>query len=657
KDETHYYIYKNSKSTIEYEIKNKLNNKISIYVLTPSLHYSGRKICGFFFVDIDFIENKKESIGEITLFNNMYKSNRSYIGSINHIPYLIIGYDTYSFSNFCYIPDNKEHVLIIFIEKESIIKINCFMENYVYIELYERKHIGGEIKKIKLFEEYQQVYIESFTKGEYEIVFKFNVQNDREMSNFFYLQIYIYQINLLDKCVFHNEDDFGEIAEGSSSVYDLNEVDRKIKSKNGKKNKEIGYFNDNNGFIFENESSYYLFKRYLLFLFPKKIDEKIEKKIILPETNNSGFVLKAELVFHKNFLPYKLSLEEDGENILAHESNIYKNKIIITFNILNKNVKYVKLYIYLYDNVHEKLIKDYCPYAYLNIVYTHELEKYREHENDEYQYDTMHLPLFLNNILLKRYEYSDDVEEEDVEIGKVETESGNDKNVRVVPFDKKNGMCIGNQKIEYKFITSNNNMMFFLAERDAFLNIYIYKEGKEDIMLNIYKYKNISKFEKNEILPYDEINKDIQSCCEEIFSHSNVNDINISTYFEKGLYIFKFSEKLPYINMIFSVIWVEIPNVNDIIMGSNINNKYEINRYIEENESKFYFSKELKCGDKKGIFYDENKLKDLEKFVIENMFEKNLYTIYFGNKKKEITISNDSKNIVMYERNTYMFWK
>ncbi|CXI27300.1 conserved Plasmodium protein, unknown function [Plasmodium berghei] len=656
KDETHYYIYKNSREVTEYEIQNKLNNKLSIYVLTPSLHYSGRKICGFFFVDIDFIqnENKKEFIGEITSFNNMYETNRSYIGKVNHIPYLIIGYDTYSFNHFCYIPDNKEHVLIIFIEKESIIKINCFMENYVYIELYERKHIGGEIKKIKLLEEYQQVYIESFTKGEYEIVFKFNVKNNREMSNFFYLQIYIYQINLLDKCVFHIEDDFSEITEGSSSIYDLNSVYKKIKSKNNKNsNKEIGYFNDNNGFIFENDSSYYFFKRYLLFLFPKKIGEKIEKKIILPEMNNmnnSGFVLKAELVFHKNFLPYKLSLEEDGENILTHESNIYKNKIIITFNILNKNVNFVKLYIYLYDNVNETLIENYCPYAYLNIIYTHELERYIETESEKYQYDSMNLPLFLNNILLKRYNYFEHAEVGNVEVDNVKAENGDDKNREVVLFHDKNEGSINNQRIEYKFITSNNNMMFFLAEKNAFLNIYIYKEGKENMMLNIYKYKDISKLEKSEILPHDEINKDIQSCCEEILSYSKTNDIYISTYFEKGLYIFKYSEKLPYINMILSIIWVETPNIKGVVMTSNKNNKYEINKYIEETESKFYFSKELECGDKKGIFYEEKNLKNLEKFVIENMFDKNMYTVYYGNKKKKITFLNESKNIVIYER-------
>ncbi|CAD2089383.1 conserved Plasmodium protein, unknown function [Plasmodium vinckei lentum] len=669
KDETHYYVYKNSREVTEYEIQNKLNNKISIYVLTPSLHYSSKKICGFFFVDIDFIqsENKKEFIGEVSSFN-MHEANKSYIGKVSHIPYLIIGYDTYSFSQFCYIPDNKEHVLVIFIEKESIIKINCFMENYVYIELYERKHVGGEIKKVKLFEEYQQAYIESFTKGEYEIVFKFNVQNDREMSNFFYLQIYIYQINLLDKCVFHMEDNFSEITEGSNSIYDLNSVEKQIKNKNNKNsNKEIGYFNDKNGFIFENDSSYYLFKRYLLFLFPKEVNKKIEKKIILPEMDNmnsSGFVLKTELVFHKNYLPYKLSLQEEGENMLTHESNIYKNKVITTLNILNKNIKYVKLYIYLYDNVHENINEKYCPYAYLNVIYTRELERYNKIENEAYQYGTMNLPLLLNNILLKKYADSEVEKVGEVreirEVGNVENEkltSGNDKNRgEVTPFHEKNELSINNQRIEYKFVTSNNNMMFFVAEKDVFLNIYIYKdskesrEGNEDITLSIYKYKDMSKFEKSEILPYDEINKDIESCCEKVGSYSKTDDIYISTYFEKGLYIFKYSESLSYINMIMSMMWVETPNVSGIVDTSKKNNKYEINSYIEERESKFYFSKELKCSEKKEIFYEDKNLKDFENFFIQNVFDKNLYTVYYGTKKNEITFSNQSKNIVIYER-------
>ncbi|KEG00751.1 conserved Plasmodium protein, unknown function [Plasmodium vinckei vinckei] len=664
KDETHYYVYKNSREVMEYEIQNKINNKISIYVLTPSLHYSGKKICGFFFVDIDFIqsENKKEFIGEVSLFN-MHEGNKSYIGKVSHIPYLIIGYDTYNFSQFCYIPDTKEHVLVIFIEKESIIKINCFMENYVYIELYERKHVGGEIKKVKLFEEYQQAYIESFTKGEYEIVFKFNVQNDREMSNFFYLQIYIYQINLLDKCVFHIEDNFSEITEGSNSIYDLNSVEKKIKKNNNNKNsnKEIGYFNDKNGFIFENDLSYYFFKRYLLFLFPKEGNKKIEKKIILPEMgnmNSSGFILKAELVFHKNFLPYKLSLQEEGENMLVHESNIYKNKVITTLNILNKDIKYVKLYIYLYDNVHENINEKYCPYAYLNIIYTRELEGYNKAENEAYQYGTMNLPLLLNNILLKRYTDSEVAKVGEIrevrEVGKVENEklrSGSDKNGgEVTPFHEKNGISINNQRIEYKFITSNNNITFFVAEKDVFLNMYIYKDGKEGITLSIYKYKDMGKFEKSEILPYDEINKDIESCCEEVGSYSKTDNIYISRYFEKGLYIFKYSESLSYINMVMSMMWVEGPNISGVVDTSKKNNKYEINNYIEEKESKFYFSKELKCNEKKEIFYEDKNLKDFEKFFIQNVFDKNMYTIYYGSKKNEITFSNQSKNIVIYER-------
>ncbi|VTZ68175.1 conserved Plasmodium protein, unknown function [Plasmodium chabaudi chabaudi] len=669
KDDTHYYVYKNSREVTEYEIQNKFNNKISIYVLTPSLHYSGKKICGFFFVDIDFIqsENKKEFIGEVSSFN-MHEANKSHIGKVNHIPYLIIGYDTYSFSQFCYIPDNKEHVLLIFIEKESIIKINCFMENYVYIELYERKHVGGEIKKVKLFEEYQQAYIESFTKGEYEIVFKFNVQNDREMSNFFYLQIYIYQISLLDKCVFPIEDNFSEITEGSNSIYDLNSVAKKIKNNNNNNNnKEIGYFNDKNGFIFENDSSYYFFKRYLLFLFPKEADKKIEKKIILPamdNMNDSGFVLKAELVFHKNFLPYKLSLQESGENMLTHESNIYKNKVIITLNILNKNIKFVKLYIYLYDNVHENINEKYCPYAYLNIIYARELERYNKTENEEYQYGTMNLPLLLNNILLKKYADSEVAKVGEVreirEVGSVENEkstSDGDKNRgELTPFHENNRVSINNQRIEYKFVTSNNNMMFFLAEKDVFLNMYIYKdgiEGKEgngNIVLSIYKYKDASKFEKSEILPYDEINKDIESCCEKVGSYAKTNDIYISTYFEKGLYIFKYSESVAYINMVMSMMWVEAPNVSGVVDTSKKNNKYEINSYIEEHESKLYFSKELKCSEKKEIFYEDKNLKDFEKFFIQNVFDKNLYTVYYGTKKNEITFSNQSKNIVIYER-------
>lgn len=140
--------------------------------------------------------------------NGTYQHNM--IQKINYIPTIIIGYDSYSYSHFCYVPYYKKHKLTILLKPKTIVKINCFTHNYIYIYLLDKSNNNNNNKnnndnnKKKLYEGYNHLYIESFVEGEYEIIFEFNTQNDKNMNSFFYLQIYIYNLNTLDKCLFFN---------------------------------------------------------------------------------------------------------------------------------------------------------------------------------------------------------------------------------------------------------------------------------------------------------------------------------------------------------------------------------------------------------------------------------------------------------------------
>ncbi|CRG93225.1 conserved Plasmodium protein, unknown function [Plasmodium gallinaceum] len=631
--ESYYSIYKESRKKTKYKLK--YYNSCSIYIITPNLHYEQKDLCGFFFVDIEFINTK-----HISEKGNLYYNNT--IEKINYIPNFIIGYDNYLYSNFCYIPFYKRHSLTIYLQDNSIIKINCFTDNYIHIYVLD--------KEKKIYDGYNHIYLESFTRGEYEVIFEFNSENDKNENYFFYLQIYIYHLSYLDKCIFNdtnnslNSDYY--LKDASDSFYDLS-------SYRGYYEKE-NFENKKNFFFYENQNSYYLFKRIFLFLYPNK---KTVKSIKLPNVNNfyyNTFFLKIELIFHKNFLPYKMTLGENKDNFLIHSSNSYKNKIIMIVNILNNDINLFKLHIELYEDIDKNLENNYCSYAYLNITYINEIERSEIIFDDILNYNTIKMPLLLNNIFLKNYNAKDEHINDDNNSNKIEHE----KNA-TISFKNPNSF-IFNQSINYFFQIINNNTTILLVENNSFFIIYHFRENY-DITLKIFKYLNNEKLE-NEGIIYDEINKDIPPESEEIFSFSNKH-IYISTYLEKGVYIFKYENNFVPFFVKFSIIWKYEDKLvkeqsylrKDIyeknLINSNVKDalsSYDFSNNILKNEIYYFFDKELQCDETKNTFY-YNKNLDSITFFLEEIMNKKLFKTYEDNNMEAI-IRNNYENLLVYKR-------
>ncbi|SBT87507.1 conserved Plasmodium protein, unknown function [Plasmodium malariae] len=678
-EDSYYYIYRNSRSIVKYMLKYK--NPFTIYLLASNLHYENRKLCGYFFVDIDFLK------GSITVSLDGTEDYKKMIQKINYIPSLIIGYDSYAFSNFCYVPDYKKHILTICVQENSIIKINCFTQNYIYIYLLDQN-------KNKIYEGYNHLYIESFTRGEYEIIFEFNVPNDKETdASFFYLQIYIYQLSALEKCVFDGQTDSssgsssdgnGKDAQfknylssnenGDNSEYDLSSFSATNNSKIELKQKGKNFF------FFQNEYAYHLFKRNFLFLFPSK---RTTKNLILPQVshlNNIAFLLKLELVFHKNFLPYKMTIQEGTDDLLMHHSYTYKNKILLTMTILNNSVKVFKLYIDLYEDINEKLKNDYCPYAYLNIIYTNEGGTYKQAAFSGLNFGEISMPLLLNSILLKSFAYargmgnSERNKDEDMGVVRrndsgVRNDDWSNKHTSTISFRNSNTVTIGSQSVDYNLKIINNSTTLFLAEHSVFFNMYMYRENN-DISLKIYKYLNSdNKLEEGYGVTFDEMNKEhVLSHSEEIMSFSNKH-IYISTWLKKGLYIFKYEQSTSPFFINLSVIWNY--QDDDKNMGKNYLKRYKyggqslthynngkteeppaddaISDTILKNEIYFYFDKELKCDGRKDIFYESKKKLHRLTFFLKEVINNNIFETH-SDDSMQITVKRDSRNTLIYER-------
>ncbi|CRG98989.1 conserved Plasmodium protein, unknown function [Plasmodium relictum] len=632
KGESYYYVYKESRRKTKYKLK--YNNSCSIYIFTANLHYAQKDLCGFFFVDIEFV-NTKQNTEEKKIFNY-----NNIIEKINYIPNFIISFDNYMYSNFCYIPSYKKHSLTIYLLENSIIKINCFTENYIYIYLIH--------KNKKIYEGYNHLYIESFTKGEYEIVFEFNSQNDKTDNSFFYLQIYIYHLSYIHKCVTDDGDNLlianNYLKETSDSPFDLS-------SYKGNDEKKEESNNEKNFFFYKSQNSYYIFKRAFLFLHPNKRTIMNLKLPQVKNLDNNIFFLKIELVFHKNFFPFKMTLEENKDNFLIHSSNSYKNKIIMLVSLLNNKINLFKLCIELYEDIDKNLENSYCSYAYLNITYTNEVEHSDIGFNDILNYSTISMPMLLNNIFLKNFNIKDQYIDDGNNNNKIKNE------LKATVSFKNSNSFIYNQSIDYFFQTISNNTTIFLVERDLFFNIYLYRENY-GITLKIFKYSN--KELESEEITYDEINRNIIPKSEEIYSFSNKH-IYIPTYLEKGLYIFKFENNLVPFFIKLSIIHEyenEIIKENNYLRADKneknlINYKvkdtlssYDFSNDIVKDETYYFFDKELHCNETNDTSY-HNKNLDSVIFFFEEVMNKNFFKIY---NKMETFLRDNSENMLVYKR-------
>ncbi|SOV21164.1 conserved Plasmodium protein, unknown function [Plasmodium sp. DRC-Itaito] len=535
--EKHYHIYKDTRKKSKYILKYK--HPCNIYVLVSTMLYTSQEICGFFFVDIEYVDNIKllkqnDHINES--MNETYEHNM--IQKINYIPNIIIGYDSYSYNNFCFVPYYKKHKLTILLKPKTIVKINCFTNNYIYIYLIDKSNNNNNndnnnnINGKKLYEGYNHLYIESFVEGEYDIIFEFNSQNDKNINSFFYLQIYIYPLDTLDKCLFFNNN-MNYIKESSINkfiyaenydTYDLTKyvyndiitnknIPRVIKKEN------------NMFFLYQTINFYYLYKSFFLYLLPRRQQQdgyitndedkgRIKKKIILPKINylsNQNFILKIELSFHNNIFPYKLYIEQNYEDIIMISTNTYRNKNIMLLKILNNNTNYVNIYIDMYEDINDEIKNNYCSYAYFNITYTNETKQQNIDTQQINLYNKISLPLLLNNILSKDYipmfnksillnkndqtYKADHLYYEDDNIGVINSVSNND-----LLNDKKNNMWELNNRMNNEYGNVHIEETTHLTDNDNHNNNNINDINNINNINNINYNNNSVMF--NNVYPY-----------------------------------------------------------------------------------------------------------------------------------------------------------
>ncbi|GAW79818.1 hypothetical protein, conserved [Plasmodium gonderi] len=720
----YYYIYKNSRNVSKYKIKHN-KKPFTIYIFSSNMHYTEKQLCGFFFIDIDFLtkveltQQGKNEYNNNRIITNMH----NFVKKINYIPDLIIGYDSYSFSNFCFIPKFKKHILTIYVKENSIIKINCFTSNYVYIYLYDQN-------KNKLYDGYNHLYIESFTKGEYEIVLEFNSKNDNSDSAFFYLQIYIYHLNSIQKCIFaempregseaqrgggEEEETSGRFKrEGLISIPPIDEDVYNLSSygesgqmsQSGQMlragNTNQAQENDKNSFFFQIENSYYLFKRYFIVLFPNR---KFVKELILPHVRTLDpsitFFLKIELFFPQNYFPYKLTIQDSMNSLIQyHDSYTYKNKILMTLPVVNNAEKKFKLYVDMYEDVNENLMDSYCTYAYLHIVYTSEFETFRLWKTEEgLSQNTINMPLLLNNILFRSCEPpvgdpigdvvnprsadnpssaisadnpSSAISADNVNSGKIgliRSDSIRDVDHDRVPRISFNNFSlpIMNQNVQCNFEMINNNVFLFLANNNVFFNMYMYRENSK-IRMKIYKYSNTDKLENRDGITYEDVSKNSSSHSEEIFFFSD-SQIYLSTYLQRGLYIFEYERESGPFFVNLSLMWYYHGDMSNLSqLGNQMRTetrglKYEmgtpssldmdmmnITDSILKKEIYFLFGTEMKCNEKTKFYHENRKLDNLSFFLEEIVKDEN-FRVYDKSNALSIDVKKGEElNLLIYKR-------
>ncbi|SBS81290.1 conserved Plasmodium protein, unknown function [Plasmodium ovale curtisi] len=696
-EESYYYVYKNSRGVAKYGLK--FGGPFHMYLLAPSLHYEDRKICGFFFVDVDLVllgkkakgktpRREDHTVGEETLSSVDEPQGRNVVQRTIHLPELIIGYDTYAFSNFCYVPSYKKHVLTIYVQENSIVKINCFTQNPIYIYL-----LNSEQKKIH--DGYNHLYVESFTKGEYHVVFEFNLQSEKEASSFFYLQIYIYHFNLLERCAFDNPSEALSSSEElplssalridplrsdpsqSNDVYDFSIYNEMSTAKDGIK------VVDPTSFLFNDEHSYFFFKNMFIVIFSNKI---ISKKVILPRVAThleaSPFMLKIELIFHNNFLPLKLRVQDITNSLLYHSSYTYKNKIILTLTLSNGRVRVLNLLIDMYEDVSDSLKSNYCPYAYLHFVYTNEVEAYRKIGASGLSHGAIDLPLLLNSLLLRAVRGVDDKGEEI----RINTSSDNVDSASTPPIE--GGVTFRspvfpvmvNQSVNYTIEMVNNDTMLFIADNDVFINIYLSKENGI-VVLKMYHCLSTGILEKGSGIQYDEVHKNFLSISKEIASLSGKH-VYLSTYLERGLYVLKFERDSSPIHVNVSVIWNsnrEDPTIIGYVKRQEHANKLvnyasrevlpvmSMHRMnvsaqgtasatdispagdpILRKETHLFFGKELHCSGVKQVFRESKKVASVP-FFFDEIVKTKLFAVYSG-RTTHILVKKNADNMLIYER-------
>ncbi|CAA9987007.1 conserved Plasmodium protein, unknown function [Plasmodium knowlesi strain H] len=696
---SYYYIYRNSRNVFKYKIKHG-DRPFTIYLLASTVHYPGKQLCGFFFIDIDLVTRKKLTIEEKGPDNAEPTSNaHNMISRINYIPDLIIGYDSYSFSNFCYIPKFKKHSLIIYIKENSIVKINCFSANYVYICLYDQN-------RRKLYDGYNQLYIESFTKGEYEIVLQFNASNDQKDNAFFYLQFYVFHLSLLDRCAhsaaFITGADTGTDrgigivsqmrgestsigSEGAATppvattpnVQDMYDLTPYVEANRadftmGANQTQV---KDKNTFFFQSSNVYYLFKRDLLLLHPNK---RIVKELILPHVTSMDstvtFLLKIELIFAMNYLPYKLAIQDMSNTRLQyHDSYTYKNKILMTLPLVNSPPlvenratgeagqvgKRFKLYVDLYEEVNENLRDNFCTYAYLHIMYTSEMEAFQKWDEQGISYSTVNLPLLLNNILFKG---SPGATGKAFSVGEGSNHGGDHSAMISL---RNSDLPIANQSVQYTFELLNNNVFLFLVRDNLFFDMYMYRENR-DIKLNVYKFSDTEKLLSGGGITYDEVMKKGSSSIGEEIASLNKGQIYLSMYLTRGLYIFVYERGSGPFFANLSVVWhykegipsgsyltgeegVGLPKEEvGVILPMGTTPIRRDDAFLRE-EISFLFGKEVKCNEGTKVHHGGKKLHNLSYFWQEIIKNENFEILENSTTTVEIK-KGEQSNALIYKR-------
>ncbi|EUD66903.1 hypothetical protein C922_02487 [Plasmodium inui San Antonio 1] len=727
---SYYYLYRNSRNVSKYKIKHG-DRPFTIYLIASTMHYPGKQLCGFFFVDIDLVTKAKLTIERKESDHvEPTSSAHNMISRINYIPELIIGYDSYSFSNFCFIPKYKKHSLIIYVKEDSIIKINCFSANYVYIYLYNQN-------REKLYDGYNQLYIESFTKGEYEIVLQFNARNDQKENAFFYLQIYVFHLSLLERCAGGGAAggalrvgslkgtstgiDTGTSAsirtgtaiatemEGAATpsvsqsteaspvkgtqnvqgVYDLSAyVDASRPDLTTDANQT--QVKEKNTFWFQAPNAYYLFRSDFLLLHPNK---RIVKELSLPHVASMDpsvtFLLKVELIFAKNYLPYKLSIQDTSSSKQQyHDSYTYKNKILMTLPVVNtpppvgnnpasdtpQRGKLFKLYVDLYEEVNENLRDNFCTYAYLHIIYTSEMEAFRQSGEQGLSYATVNLPLLLNNLLFKG---SPGAARGAVAVSEADEATSHTRHRSAVISLRNSDLPIANQSVQYTFELLNNNVLLFLARDNVFFDMYMYRENR-DIKLNVYKFSNTEKLLSGEGITYDEVMKKGSPLGEEIFSFKK-RQIYLSMYLTRGLYIFEYEHGSGPFFANLSVVWqyrehmpsgsslpgegVSVPKQEVRVPKKEVGvAKQEVGLILPtgitpigrddsllRDEISFLFGKELKCNEETKVYHAGNRLHNLTYFWREIVKNENFQIIYDTATSVEVK-KGEHRNFLIYKR-------
>ncbi|CAI7718972.1 conserved Plasmodium protein, unknown function [Plasmodium vivax] len=721
---SYYYVYRNSRTVSKYTVQHG-DLPFTIYLIASTMHYPGKQLCGFFFVDIDLVtkakltweeeEKQPEEVGLTTAAHNM-------ISRVNYIPDLIIGYDSYSFSNFCFIPKYKKHSLIIYVKEGSIVKINCFSENYVYIYLYDQN-------KRKLYDGYNQLYIESFTKGEYEIVFEFNAPNDRKDNAFFYLQVYVFHLSLLERCAagaaggaaweaagtgkgmdtgtgtsIANDtansianDTANSTAKGTANGSQTAEAPPAGTSPNAQDVYDLSSYveasrpdlptdanetqvKEKNTFWFQAPNAYYLFKRDFLLLHPNK---RIVKEVILPHVPSmdpaATFLLKVELIFAKNYLPYKLAIQDTSNSKLQyHDSYTYKNKILMTLPVVNggppvgnnstgetsQRGKLFKLYVDLYEEVNDDLRNNFCTYAYLHIIYTSEMEAFRQWGEQGLSYATVNLPLLLNNLLIKGPPGVGEAAIGEAGVGKGGVIEGDEagespthSNDRSALISLRNAdLPVANQSANYTFELVNNNVLLFLASDDLLFDMYMYRENR-DIKLSVYKFSDTERLLSGGGITYDEVTKKGGPPGEEIFSF-NQRQIYLSVHLTRGLYIFEYERGSGPFFANLSVVW---PHGEDMPSGGYLTGeevglpKKEVGAILPRGgallreEVRFLFGKEPKCGGEAKLHHGGEKLHNLTYFWREIIKNENFKILDNSISSVEVK-KGEAKNALIYKR-------